>query len=94
LARGKAVHERGDGNDEDPAPYGWKLIEDREALGDDVLVGREDVVWERFPIGKMEHRDIGGRPHEEAQLILEASRRGGIGRQDQQNTPMLVRGMA
>ncbi len=46
-----------------------QLIERRDALGDDVLVRREHIVGQRFPVGEMQHRQLGG---EEGEFFLEA----------------------
>ena len=47
-----------------------QAVQAGDALGDDVLVRREQVVGQGFPVGKMQHRQIRG---EEAQLLLQPS---------------------
>ena len=47
----------------------WQLVERGDALGNDVLVRREQVVGQRFPIRKMQNRQLRG---EEGELFLQA----------------------
>ncbi len=47
----------------------WQLVERGDALGNNVLVRREQVVGQRFPIRKMQNRQLRG---EEGELFLQA----------------------
>ena len=46
-----------------------QLVEGGDALGNDVLVRRKDVVGQGFPIGEMQYRQVGG---EEPQFLFQA----------------------
>ncbi len=65
----QAVERRGDGHYQDAAGQLRQAIKGGDALGDDVLVRREQVVGQGFPVGEVQHREIRG---EEGQFFLQA----------------------
>lgn len=68
-ARGcQAVQGGGDRHHEDAVAQFRQAVQAGDALGNDVLVRREQVVGQGFPIGERQHRQVRG---EEAQLLLQ-----------------------
>ena len=55
-----------------------------DTLGDDVLVWREQVVGQGFPVGEMQHRQLGRK---EPQLLLKAFGTLAVGGQEQGEAP-------
>ncbi len=68
LGRCQAVQGRGDRHYQHAVGQFRQAVQAGDALGDDVLVRREQIVGQGFPVGKVQHRQIGG---EEAQLLLQ-----------------------
>ncbi len=74
----RAQHQGGDGHDEHAVAHLRQLVEGLEALGDDVLVGREAVVGQGLPVREQQHRAILIR-QQEPQFLFKAQGARGIG---------------
>ncbi len=88
----QAVHEGGQGNHQNAALEARQLIEGGQPLGDDVLIGRENVVGEGLPIGKAQHRDLLPLGGVEANLAFEPICRGRIVGHHQEHAVVPLRG--
>ncbi|MNF93005.1 hypothetical protein D3C84_756650 [compost metagenome] len=64
----KPVQGRGNRYHENPVVEFRQPVQAGDALGDDVLVRREQVVGQGFPIGEVQNRQAGG---EETQFLLQ-----------------------
>ncbi len=60
---------RGNGHHQDAVAQLGQPVQAGDALGDDVLVGREQVVGQGLPVGKRQHWQLG---REELQFLLQA----------------------
>ena len=85
-----AVQQGDHRHDEDAMTYLGQAIQGLQALGDDVLVRREAVVGQGFPIGEGGHRQVRG---EEPQFLFQAVRHGGIPGDDQAQAGVFGRGL-
>ena len=74
----QAVQGGGHRHHEDAVAQLRQAVKAGDALGDDVLVRREQVVGQGFPIGKRQHRQVGC---EETQLLFQAVGGLAVGRQ-------------
>ena len=54
------LHQGGRRHHQDPLAALGQPVEGRQPLGDDVLMGREDIVGQGLPVRKQVHRDGGG----------------------------------
>ncbi|MOA45906.1 hypothetical protein D3C78_1683530 [compost metagenome] len=59
----------GDGHDQNAVLQLGELVKGGDPLGNDVLVRRKYVVRQGFPVGEVQHRQVGG---EEPQFLLQA----------------------
>ncbi|MNH00214.1 hypothetical protein D3C76_1468810 [compost metagenome] len=57
--RADALHQRIHRQNDDAACHGWQVIQAGKPRRDDFLVGREAVVWQRFPVRKGSHHLVG-----------------------------------
>ncbi len=69
AGRRQAVQGGGDRHHQHAVLELRQLVEGGDALGNDVLVRRKDVVGQGFPIGEMQYRQVGG---EEPQFLFQA----------------------
>ncbi|MGA0708946.1 MAG: hypothetical protein ACO3Q7_12810 [Steroidobacteraceae bacterium] len=58
ACRHQAVQQGTDRDDQDGVFYGGQLRQGGQAPGDDVLVRGEIVVWQDFPVGKLQQGDV------------------------------------
>ena len=70
----------GDRHHEDAVAQLRQPVQAGDALGNDVLVWREQVVGQGFPIGERQHRQVWGK---EAQLLFQTVGGLAVGRQQQ-----------
>ena len=68
AVRTDALHQGVYRHNQHAALHGRELIQRRQARGDDLLVRREAVIGQRFPVGQAEHQIIG----ELANFIVQA----------------------
>ncbi|MNO97438.1 hypothetical protein D3C76_891470 [compost metagenome] len=80
AGRRQAVQGGGDRHHEDAVAQLRQAVQAGDALGDDVLVRREQVVGQGFPIGERQHGQVRGK---EAQLLLQTVGGLAVGRQQQ-----------
>lgn len=59
TVRADALHQGVDRHDQHTALHHRQLVEGRQAGGDNILMRRKAVVGQRFPVGKVRHRQIG-----------------------------------
>ncbi len=59
AVRADALHQGVHRHNQHTALHGRQLIERRQARGDDLLMRREAVIRQRFPVGQAEHQVIG-----------------------------------
>lgn len=76
--RRQALHQHGRRGHQDTPARVRQLAEGTQAVGDDVLVGRKQVVGQGLPIGQMQDRDV-AIAQKEPQLRFQLLRRARIG---------------
>ena len=82
-AWGHPGHGGGGGDEHHAGPHGGQPVERREALGDDVLVGGEQVVGQCLPVREAEQGPVRLTREEEPQVLFQAVGGGRVRRQDQ-----------
>ena len=82
LGRREPSHQGGDRNDQGAAAARRQPVQGDQALGYDVLVGREQVVGQGLPVGKVEDLSTVGT-EKETKLGLEPVGRGRVGHRHQ-----------
>ncbi len=80
AGRRQAVQGGGDRHHEDAVAQLRQAVEAGDALGNDVLVRREQVVGQGFPIGERQHRQVRGK---EAKLLFQTIGSLAVGSQQQ-----------
>ncbi len=74
VARRQALHQVGDGDDDDAARELDGTVQGEQAPRDDVGVRREDVVGQALPVGQRQDGDVAPRGQVEGELVLEQLR--------------------
>ena len=83
----QAVQDGGHRYDENALFDAWQLEQGFQALGNDVLMRREAIVGQGFPVGEADDRQLRGK---EAQFLLEAVGRGAVRGDDQAQARVLL----
>ena len=86
------MHQRVQRGDDHPAAQVGKPRQQRQAIGDDVLVGRELIVGQRLPAREQLHRHVGMAVEEETDLLHQRLGHGGIAGDHQHQGVMPPRG--